>query len=97
MKKTYIYSTVIAILFSITSCSDFLDQNPDKILTEDQVFSDAVMIESVLANFYGRISWGQHVADYGRYTVIDEAAYCIGGRIHALLLRMIYGGYMSMD
>lgn len=79
MKKTYIYSTVIAILFSITSCSDFLDQNPDKILTEDQVFSDAVMIESVLANFYGRISWGQHVADYGRYTVIDEAAYCNGG------------------
>ena len=67
---------------STTACSDFLDRDPDKILTNDQVFKDAVMIKSVLANYYGRVTWGQHVADWGAYTVIDEAAYCNGGPDH---------------
>lgn len=69
-------------MLSTTACSDFLDRDPDKILTNDQVFKDAVMIKSVLANYYGRVTWGQHVADWGAYTVIDEAAYCNGGPDH---------------
>jgi len=79
MKKKYICVALAAIVLSMTGCSGFLDQDPDKILTDEQVFSDAVMIKSVLANFYGRISWGQHIADYGRYSVIDEAAVSNGG------------------
>lgn len=79
MKKKYICAALTAILLSISGCKDFLDQDPDTILTEDQVFSDAVMIKSVLANYYGRISWGQHVADWSGYTVLDESAYCNGG------------------
>lgn len=84
MKKIYIYivAALAACLLSTTACSDFLDRDPDKILTNDQVFKDAVMIKSVLANYYGRVTWGQHVADWGAYTVIDEAAYCNGGPDH---------------
>lgn len=82
MKKIYIVAALAACLLSTTACSDFLDRNPDKILTNDQVFKDAVMIKSVLANYYGRVTWGQHVADWGAYTVIDEAAYCNGGPDH---------------
>lgn len=82
MKKIYIVAALAACLLSTTACSDFLDRDPDKILTNDQVFKDAVMIKSVLANYYGRVTWGQHVADWGTYTVIDEAAYCNGGPDH---------------
>lgn len=82
MKKIYIVAALAACLLSTTTCSDFLDRDPDKILTNDQVFKDAVMIKSVLANYYGRVTWGQHVADWGAYTVIDEAAYCNGGPDH---------------
>lgn len=82
MKKIYIVAALAACLLSTTACSDFLDCDPDKILTNDQVFKDAVMIKSVLANYYGRVTWGQHVADWGAYTVIDEAAYCNGGPDH---------------
>lgn len=66
-------------MMSLTACNGFLDQNPDKILTDDQIFGDAVMLKSVLANYYGRVTWGQHISDYGRFTVIDEAAFCQGG------------------
>lgn len=82
MKKIYIVAALAACLLSTTACSDFLDRDPDKILTNDQVFKDAVMIKSVLANYYGRVTWGQHVADWGAYTVIDEAAYCNGDPDH---------------
>ena len=82
MKKIYIVAALAACLLSTTACSDFLDRDPDKILTNDQVFKDAVMIKSVLANYYGRVTWGQHVADWGDYSVIDEAAYCNGGPDH---------------
>lgn len=69
-------------MMSLTACNGFLDQNPDKIMTDDQIFGDAVMVKSVLANFYGRVTWGQHISDYGRFTVIDEAAFCNGGPDH---------------
>ena len=69
----------VAFFFLISGCSDFLEREPDKILSDDQVFSDAVMIKSVLANFYGRITWGQHIDDSYAYTILDEAAKTDGG------------------
>ena len=44
MKKIYIMSALAVCLFSATACSDFLDREPDKIMTDDQIFGDAVMI-----------------------------------------------------
>ena len=94
MKKIYIVAALAACLLSTTACSDFLDRDPDKILTNDQVFKDAVMIKSVLANYYGRVTWGQHVADWGTYTVIDEAAYCNGGPDHRSTFEDDRGAFM---
>jgi hypothetical protein len=79
MKKKYFFAALAALVLSMTGCNGFLDQDPDNIMTDDQIFNDAVMINSVMANFYGRVTWGQHVADWGRYTIIDEAAFCNGG------------------
>ena len=74
----------IIIIFSVTlfawsGCADFLEREPDTILSDDQVFGDAVMIKSVLANFYGRITWGQHIDDSYPYTILDEASKSDGG------------------
>ena len=79
MKKKYIYSMLAACMLSATSCNGFLDQEPDKIMTDEQIFNDAVMIKSVLANYYGRVTWGQHVADWGTLAILDEGARCDGG------------------
>lgn len=62
-----------------SSCSDFLERQPDQILTEDQIFGDPVMIKSVLANYYGRVTWGQHINDSYGYTILDEAGKSDGG------------------
>ncbi len=74
MKIKNILAVLLATLFTISSCSDFLDREPDTILSDDQVFGDAVMITSVLSNFYGRITWGQHIDDSYSYTILDEAS-----------------------
>ncbi len=71
--------TLFATLFMISSCADFLDREPDTILSDDQVFGDEVMITSVLSNFYGRITWGQHIDDSYSYTILDEASKSDGG------------------
>ena len=55
MKKHYILTAVAALALSFGSCSDFLERDPDQILTEEQVFGDANMIKSVLANYYERV------------------------------------------
>jgi len=79
MKIKNIFIALSVALFTLSGCADFLEREPDKILSDDQIFSDAVMIKSVLANFYGRITWGQHIDDSYSYTILDEAAKTDGG------------------
>lgn len=79
MKKRYLVAAVAAFMLSLSGCNGFLDQDPDKIMTDDQIFSDAVMIKSVLANFYGRVTWGEHINDSYSTTIIDDAAKFDGG------------------
>jgi len=81
MKKSSIFKVLLLAggLSCFSSCSEFLEREPDEILTDDQVFSDAIMIESVLANFYGRVTWGQHIGDWFQYTILDEAGKSDGG------------------
>jgi len=79
MKIKNIFIALSVALFTLSGCADFLEREPDKILSDDQIFSDAIMIKSVLANFYGRITWGQHIDDSYSYTILDEAAKTDGG------------------
>lgn len=50
MKKRYMLAALVSLVLSMTACNDFLDREPDKIMTDEQIFSDPVMIKSVLAN-----------------------------------------------
>lgn len=79
MKMNKILIILLLSVFTFSGCSDFLEREPDTILSDDQVFGDAVMIKSVLANFYGRITWGQHIDDSYTYTILDEASRSDGG------------------
>lgn len=81
MKKLFSNKIIWIALIGLlsTSCNNILDQEPDKILTDEQIFGDEVMINSVLANFYGRVQWGQNTADSYSYTILDEAGKSDGG------------------
>lgn len=86
MKKTYKYAILAISLLILSGCKGFLDQDPDRIMSDDEIFSDPVLIESVIANFYGRLDgkeWGQNItnrddASYSQ-TIIDDAAKFDGG------------------
>lgn len=79
MKIKNILIALSVAFLTLSGCADFLEREPDKILSDDQIFSDAVMIKSVISNFYGRITWGQHIDDSYTYTILDEAAKTDGG------------------
>ena len=80
MKSKYLYLYILIFaLFGTISCSDFLDREPSRLLTEDQVYEDPNMVLSVLANFYGRVNWGPSVTDWWAYIYVDEATPSSGG------------------
>lgn len=68
MKKKYLFSVIAAGLLSLSSCSGFLDQDPDTIITNDQLYSDPVLIKSALAKLYGDITFGQRLDAPEDYT-----------------------------
>lgn len=79
MKKFIHIILAFSVLISMVGCKDFLDQEPDNIYTADEVFSDASMIRSVLANLYGRVNYGMNLNDSYSFTYVDEAAKMDGG------------------
>lgn len=80
MKNKYFYLYILVVsLFATISCSDFLDREPSRLLTEDQVYEDPNMVVSVLANFYGRVNWGPSVTNWDEFIYVDEATPSSGG------------------
>lgn len=74
MKKRYFFATVAATcMLSLSSCNGFLDQTPDRILNNDQVYGDPNLIKSILANYYGRVTFGQRLEDVDAFSFLDEA------------------------
>lgn len=79
MNKYWIISILFVWSLFGSSCDDFLERNPDQILTDDQVFSDAKMVKSILANFYGGMDgWGQDFSDLNTFTKVDDACLTSG-------------------
>ncbi len=76
-KKVILLGVCLVCTFS--SCNKFLERESQAIFTDDQIFSDQNMIKSVLANYYGRISWGQQFGDNGSFAMLDEAGFSSGG------------------
>lgn len=72
MRKRYLYAVMAAAMLTLGSCSGFLDTKPDTLLTQEQTFGDPVLVKSVLANFYGRVTIGQHIDNCDEWTMLDE-------------------------
>lgn len=72
MKTKYLYTASLCLMMMFGSCSDFLDQEPDTILTQDQTYGDEALMKSVLANFYGRVMFGQKIEDSDAWRLLDE-------------------------
>lgn len=77
--KIYRQLVLLFLAINLVSCQDFLNQQPDSIFDNDQIFSDEQMIKSVLANFYGRIDWGPNFENLPGYGLLDEACYGSNG------------------
>lgn len=61
----YLIIVAAAALFA-TGCNKWLDVQPETIITDDMIFGDQVMIESVLANLYDRSKgWDHLLTDAG--------------------------------
>ena len=46
MKTKYLYTASLCLMMMFGSCSDFLDQEPDTILTQDQTYGDEALMKS---------------------------------------------------
>lgn len=70
------YITVILLIMTFTSCSDYLDQKPEDILTLEKVFNDKTRTEDWLAGIYSNIPdpyWGM-IRDIGYDAFGDDMA-----------------------
>lgn len=95
-KFKYIILSAISALM-LGSCNGFLDQTPDQIYTNDEMFGDANMIKSILANMYGRVTYGQSIFDDYSFTYIDEAPNVMVVPIIVQLSKMTYGELTIMN
>ena len=73
MKKIYLYAAALSAMMTLGGCNDLLNQEPDRILTEDQTYGDEALMKSAIAQFYGRVMFGQKIEDWDAWTRIDEA------------------------
>lgn len=89
---------LLGLTLILGSCSDFLDRDPDQILTNDQIFSDAKMINSVLAGFYGDTeNWGQSFATPASFTKVDDGCVTDGAVITCRNTVTINGEFIHIN
>lgn len=55
MKSNIRYILIVLGIFTMISCEDYLEKQPQDILLDDQVWNDPELAKSVLANLYNRL------------------------------------------
>lgn len=72
--KKIIYPVILTVTAALTvACNDPLELSPDDFISTEEIFRDADMTDAVVANFYGRVRWGQHIDNNQLYIYLDEA------------------------
>ena len=76
-KNTFLYIVVVALAaVSVSSCKKYLDQKPDNLLTEDQIWQTRANAEAYMYNIYSLL----HNSDGGDYATMgasDESSVSI--------------------
>lgn len=77
MKKTHRGWAGIALVTSLVACDDFLTTEPQTIITDEQVWSDATLVTNVLANFYDRLPLHQSLPNgsFEQFANYDEGVW----------------------
>ncbi len=74
MKKHYYIILLLSFLLNGTSCSDYLDYQPDDFLTMEMIFTDKIRTEDWLASVYSSVPspmWG-YFKDHGFNIMGDD-------------------------
>jgi hypothetical protein len=75
MKRSYKVILMAALLATASGCKeDWLERQPPNIILESQVWNDASMITSLLANYYNRLpAHSQLDVGWAEFAAYDEA------------------------
>lgn len=73
MKKIIGYIILLIALFSVSSCSDWLETDSNTILTDEEVWSNEELILNALANLYSRIPQEVNLEVINGHTILDDA------------------------
>lgn len=74
MKYLFIKISIITtLLFAGCNNNDWLDRDPENIITDEQLWNDPKMITSLLANFYDRLPSLHGNFNTGGMSEIDDA------------------------
>ncbi len=74
MKKQLYITLFLSLILSVTSCSDYLDYQPDDFLTMEMIFTDKIRTEDWMASVYSSIPspmWG-YFKDHGFNIMGDD-------------------------
>lgn len=78
MKKIFV--TIISVLALFPSCNNFLDKEPDDMLTLPMIFNDRQRVQEFLANNYGLVPDGfiSYSRNFGCTFISDDAQIALG-------------------
>ncbi|HWL00041.1 MAG TPA: RagB/SusD family nutrient uptake outer membrane protein, partial [Parapedobacter sp.] len=95
MKTLYKLTVSFFILISVSACkSDWLEREPEEILTDEQLWNNPELIISTIADYYSRLP--QHTDFGGPYNCGSPSAYC-GWKDYASYDEAMWSGVSNFD
>ncbi|WPR77253.1 RagB/SusD family nutrient uptake outer membrane protein [Algoriphagus sp. NG3] len=94
MKSIYNYILLIIAVVGLASCDDWLEREPQTILTDEQVWSDPELITSVISDVYSRLPKHTDFTETGNCGATD--VYC-GWKDYAAYDEAIWSGVSNFD
>ncbi|SFW60730.1 Starch-binding associating with outer membrane [Sinomicrobium oceani] len=73
MRHLLIYSIIISFFLAGCNNEDWLERDPKNIITDEQLWNDPQLIQSLMANYYDRLPSMHGVFNTGGMSEIDDA------------------------
>ena len=95
MKTLYKFTISLLVLHAVAACkSDWLEREPEEILTDEQLWNNPQLIISTIADYYSRLP--QHTDFGGPYNCGSPSAYC-GWKDYASYDEAMWSGVSNFD
>lgn len=102
MKLLNKYTLLVVLLLALAGCDDdWLEKEPESIITDDQVWNDPQLIRGVLANYYDRLPRFHSLTDgqgqgWPEFALFTEALWSGQNNNDGLLNIETYGNWWSL-